>query len=111
MSKNLHEKHCVPCEGNTPPLTHPENIEYLKDLNTWNLIEDHALEKRFLFKNFGQALLFVNDVGKLAENEGHHPDIEIYNWNKVRIQLSTHAIDGLSENDFILASKIDRIIS
>jgi len=108
MSKDLHTKHCVPCEGNTPPLTHPQNVEYLQDLNTWNLIEDTALEKKFLFKNFAEALAFVNKVGVLAEKENHHPDIEIYGWNKVRIHISTHAIDGLSENDFIIASKIDQ---
>ncbi len=107
MNKDLHKKHCIPCEGNTLPFTHVENIEYLKDLNTWNLIEDYAIEKKFLFKNFREAIDFVNKIGNLAEEEGHHPDILIYAWNKVRVRLSTHAIDGLSENDFILASKID----
>lgn len=107
MNNNLLSKHCIPCEGNQKPLTHTENIEYLHDLNTWNLINDNAIEKRLTFKDFANALSFVNAIGELAEQEGHHPDIEIYKWNRVRIKLSTHAIQGLSENDFIMASKID----
>lgn len=106
-TNNLLSKHCVPCEGNQKPLSHVENIEYLSDLNTWNLIDDSAIEKKIIFKDFKEALKFVNLVGDLAESEGHHPDIEIYNWNRVRVNLSTHAIHGLSENDFIMASKID----
>ena len=73
----------------------------------WMLIEDKELEKNYVFKDFKDALNFVNEVGKIAEAEGHHPDINLHDYKKVTIRLSTHAISGLSENDFILASKID----
>jgi 4a-hydroxytetrahydrobiopterin dehydratase len=103
-------KHCVPCNENTPPLTQTEALEMLENLNHWDLKENKLIEKKFKFTDFKSALGFVNKVGEIAETEGHHPDIEIFNWNNVRISLSTHAIKGLSENDFILASKIDQYL-
>jgi 4a-hydroxytetrahydrobiopterin dehydratase len=106
---NLSQKHCVPCEGGTKPLEPFRNSELIKEINTWQLIEDKAIEKTLLFKDFTEALAFVNKVGALAEAEGHHPDISIFGWNKVKLSLSTHAIGGLSDNDFILASKIDEL--
>jgi 4a-hydroxytetrahydrobiopterin dehydratase len=75
----------------------------------WQVIDDYQLLREFRFENFKQALDFVNKVGKTAEKEGHHPDIYIYDWKKVRLTLTTHAIGGLSINDFVLASKIDLI--
>ncbi len=106
---NLSQKHCIPCEGDTKPLDHIQNIEHLKEIDTWQLIEDAAIEKTLLFKDFAEALSFVNKVGAIAEAEGHHPDISIFGWNKVKISISTHAIGGLSDNDFILAAKIDEL--
>lgn len=105
----LSEKKCVPCEGNTPPLSRLQNEENLEQLDTWNLIEDTAIEKTIVCKDFASALAFVNQVGAIAEKEGHHPDIGIVDYKKVKIYLTTHAINGLSENDFILAAKIDEI--
>lgn len=103
----LASKHCVPCEGNTPSLNHEENIKLLGEINGWTLLHDKAIEKLFTFKSFKEALAFVNNVGAVAEAEGHHPDINLFDYKNVRITLSTHAIDGLSDNDFILAAKID----
>lgn len=87
----------------------PKNLEFLKEINQWQLIEDISIEKILLFKDFKEALVFVNKVGEIAEAQNHHPDILIFGWNKVKLSLTTHAIGGLSENDFILASQIDQI--
>ncbi len=107
---HLSSKHCTPCEGSVKPLDHIRNTELLHEINTWHLIEDEAIEKTLLCRDFAQALWFVNKVGEIAEAEGHHPDITIFGWNKVKIRLSTHAIGGLSDNDFILAAKIDELV-
>lgn len=104
---SLADKYCVPCEGGMPPLTEVEYNKLLVETPEWKLTDGVQISRDFKFKNFKEALLFVNKVGELAEKEGHHPDISIHNWNKVLIELSTHAIKGLSENDFIMASKID----
>jgi len=112
MSYNLLEKKCVPCEGGMPPLSEADENKYLEDVPQWSLIREdtHRIERCFEFKNFKEAMIFVNRVVGLAEEENHHPDIEI-SWNKVTFTLWTHAIGGLSENDFIVAAKIDRIVS
>lgn len=103
---------CVPCEGGTKPLTKSEFQQYLDAVNDWSVVNnDLAIEKNFKFKDFKEALTFINQVGEIAESEGHHPDIYLHNWNKVKITLSTHAIGGLSINDFILAAKIEQKIS
>ena len=108
VSGNLKQKKCVPCEGGVKPLTPDEYEAFLRqELRGWNAVEEKALEKDYKFKNFQGALDFVSKVGQIAESEGHHPDIFLHDWNKVKLTLSTHAIGGLSENDFILASKID----
>jgi 4a-hydroxytetrahydrobiopterin dehydratase len=108
MSK-FTEKSCVPCEGGVPPLSGNLLEEYSHDLGgSWSIINEHHLEKLFTFKNFAEALNFTNKVGQLAEAEKHHPDIHL-SWGKVRVIIWTHSINGLSENDFILASKIDQI--
>lgn len=110
MSKDpLYQKHCVPCEGNVPAFSKLENIEYIKQINEWLLIEDQAIEKILLFKDFKEAIRFINKVAEIAEEENHHPDILLFGWNKIKLSLSTHAVNGLTENDFILASKIDLI--
>lgn len=108
LSTDLKNKKCVPCEGGVKPLT-PDEYEsfFRQELADWVIKDEKILEREYQLKNFKAALAFVNKVGALAESEGHHPDINLHNWNKVRISLTTHAIGGLSENDFILASKID----
>ena len=105
---DLAQKVCRACEGWEKPFTKIESQKYLKHVNNWSLVES-TIEREFKFKNFKQALDFVNKVGEIAESEGHHPDIYLHGWNKVKLILSTHAIKGLSENDFIIAAKIDKI--
>jgi 4a-hydroxytetrahydrobiopterin dehydratase len=101
---------CIPCEGGVEPFT-PEQIAIYKDQTPeWKIIENHHIEREFKFKNFKEALSFINKVGDIAENEGHHPDINLHGWNKVTFTLFTHAIDGLYLNDFILAAKIDALL-
>jgi 4a-hydroxytetrahydrobiopterin dehydratase len=102
---SLKDKKCLPCEGGVEAFT-PEKIsEYLKLVHeNWKL-ENGKIVSDFKFKDFVEAMKFVNSVAEIAESEGHHPDI-IVRYNKVRLELYTHAIDGLSENDFILAAKI-----
>jgi len=104
----LSEKKCKACEGWEKPFTKEEAQEYLNQVNNWTLIENE-IENEFKFKDFKEALEFINKVGVIAEEEGHHPDIYLHGWNKVKITLNTHAIKGLSENDFILAAKINKI--
>ncbi len=108
LNNDLKYKKCVPCEGGVKPLTPDEYGAYLRsELDGWMDVNEKKIEKEYKFKNFKEAIVFVNKVGTLAESEGHHPDISMYGWNKVKLTLSTHAIGGLSENDFILASIID----
>lgn len=105
----LAEKKCVACEGNVAPFNKEEADVLLKQLNNWTLSGDSRwISKEFKFKNFAEALAFVDKVGAIAEGEGHHPDIQL-GWGKATIELTTHAIKGLSENDFILAAKIDKL--
>ena len=105
---SLAEKKCVPCEGNMAPLTKVEIEQHLKLVSGWS-IKDGKVTKDFSFEDFNEALKFVNEVGMIAEKEGHHPDI-YFTWGKCKIQIYTHSIKGLSENDFILAAKIDEIL-
>lgn len=105
----LIDKHCVPCEGGTEPLGAAEIAEYFKALEEWRVEGEKQLVKAYQGKDFAEALAFVNAIGEIAEAEGHHPDINLFNWNKVTLTLSTHAIGGLSMNDFILAAKIDEV--
>jgi 4a-hydroxytetrahydrobiopterin dehydratase len=105
----LTKKRCIPCEGNVPPLTHEQAEKLLTEVKDWMLIDDaKMLAKSFRFKNFAETMNFVNEVARIAEEEGHHPDMSV-SYNAVGIELTTHAIGGLSENDFILAAKIDEI--
>ncbi len=105
----LSEKKCVPCEGGVNPLTPAEYRPYLEMVDGWTVIEDKKIEREFAFRNFVGALAFVNEIGKIAEEEGHHPDLFLHDYKKVKVSLWTHAIGGLSINDFIVASKVDRI--
>jgi len=108
MSEELLSKKCVPCEGGMPAMSPVETNQYLSKVLGWKLIDNIKIKKEFKFKGFKQSIDFVNKVGSLAEEERHHPTITII-YNKVRITLSTHAIGGLSQNDFIMAAKIDQI--
>lgn len=102
------DKKCKPCEGGVPPFTPEETQAAMLELHTDWRAEGYKIKRGFLFKGFQEAIDFVNKVATLAEEEGHHPDISIH-YNKVDIELWTHAIGGLSENDFILAAKIDQL--
>lgn len=107
---DLASKKCVPCEGGDPPLPRVEVEKLLVEVPDWQLKDDGLLKisRSFKFKDFAQALNFVNKVGEIAESEGHHPNI-CFTWGKVEITLWTHAVGGLSENDFILAAKINNL--
>ena len=108
---DLLSKKCVPCEGGVAPLDVSEIHKYQKSVDGWNILKNkkniYFLEKKFLFKNFLESQNFVDKVGKISEEEGHHPDIS-FGWGYANINITTHAIEGLSENDFILAAKIDK---
>ena len=106
--EELASRSCVPCHGGTPRLGADEIAEYMKQLREWKAVAGHHLVKEHKFPNFAAALEFVNRVGAVAEGEGHHPDIS-FGWGYARIEIYTHAIDGLSESDFILAAKIDAL--
>jgi 4a-hydroxytetrahydrobiopterin dehydratase len=108
---DLSKKKCVPCEGNIPPFDTSEIHKYLKKVDGWDVKNDEDksfyLIKEFKFNNFKESQNFVNKVGDVAEAENHHPDIS-FGWGYAKINITTHAIEGLSENDFILAAKIDK---
>ena len=101
---------CISCEGGARPLSSLQYAPLLKEVPGWKVINGKQLEREFQFKNFKIALEFVNNVGKIAEKEGHHPDLFLFSWNKVKVTLYTHAIGGLSKNDFIVAAKIDSLM-
>ncbi len=105
---SLANRNCVPCRGGMPPLGGEQLQNILTQVDQWELIEDRLIERMFKFPDFVAALAFVNKVGELAEQQGHHPDIHL-SWGKVKIQLQTHKINGLSESDFILAARIDQL--
>lgn len=106
---DLSNKKCVPCEGGVRKIPAEDLQKYLNMVNGWSLVEDGLkIEKEFKFKNFAKSLEFVNKIGEIAEQEGHHPDIA-FGWGYCKVRLSTHAISGLHENDFIMARKIDEI--
>ena len=111
MSDLLNKK-CVPCEGGVLPFDISEIHKYQKKVDGWDILKDenkiYFLFKKFTFKNFLESQKFINDVGQISENEGHHPDIS-FGWGYADIKITTHAIEGISENDFILAAKIDKL--
>jgi 4a-hydroxytetrahydrobiopterin dehydratase len=104
----LADKKCVPCRGGVPALKGTELKKLHKDVPQWSVVEEHHLKREFKFPDFANALAFVNRVGALAEEQGHHPDI-LLAWGKAEMTLWTHKIDGLTESDFIMAAKIDRL--
>jgi 4a-hydroxytetrahydrobiopterin dehydratase len=108
MTEQLADKKCVPCRGGVPPLKGKELEKLQQSVPKWMVYDEHHLHREFKFPDFKQALEFVNRVGALAEEQGHHPDI-LLAWGKAEITLWTHKIDGLTESDFIMAAKIDRL--
>ncbi len=111
---DLANKKCIPCEGGIPAFDLSEIHKYLKKVDGWNVLKNdknnYYIEKDFKFKNFIDSEKFIIEVGKIAETEGHHPDIN-FGWGYAKIKISTHAIDGLAESDFVLAAKIDKLQS
>jgi 4a-hydroxytetrahydrobiopterin dehydratase len=108
MPIKLTEMKCVPCEGGVPPFDKKKIAEYAKQLPAgWKAVGDKSLQKEFKFKSFPETMAFVNRVALIAQEEGHHPDMQVH-YSRVLVEFSTHAIGGLSENDFIMAAKIDR---
>ena len=109
---NLKDKKCVPCEGGVIPFDISEIHKYQKKVDGWDILQDTKkkffLNKRFNFNNFIESQKFIYKVGEISEDEGHHPDIS-FGWGYAEIKITTHAIEGLSENDFILAAKIDQL--
>ncbi len=107
-SSDLASKDCVPCRGGVPPLSGEELQEYARKVPGWEVVNGHHLHRAFSFPDFKGALAFVNRVGDVAEQQGHHPDI-LLGWGKAEITIWTHKIDGLTESDFILAAKISKL--
>jgi len=111
---DLFNKKCIPCEGGVLPFDVSEIHKYQKKVDGWDILKSNKeiffLYKKFSFKNFSESQKFINKVGIISEEEGHHPDIT-FGWGYAEIQITTHAIKGLSENDFILAAKIDQIVN
>lgn len=105
---DLAEQSCVPCRGGVPPLAGTALASFAEQVPEWSVVDGHHVEREFTFPNFVEALAFTNKVGELAETEGHHPDIYLA-WGKVGVKIWTHKIDGLTESDFVLAAKIDRL--
>ena len=109
---DLLKKKCEPCEGGVIPFDISEIHKFQKKVDGWDVLKNvkkiYILEKKFTFKNFLESQKFVNEVGRISEEEGHHPEI-LFGWGYATVQITTHAIEGLSENDFILAAKIDQI--
>lgn len=108
--EDLRTMECVPCEGGIPKLTPEEAAGFLRQVQGWTLDGDgDRIRKTTTFKDFVSAMAFLNEVARVAEEEGHHPDFSLHSWNTVDFTISTHAIKGLSRNDFILAAKIDAL--
>lgn len=105
----LSEKHCVPCEGGVRPMTVKEARERLSELQGWKLVSGKMLRLELEMADFPAAIEFIHDVAQTAESEGHHPDLHLTGYRNLSVELSTHAIGGLSLNDFILAAKIDAL--
>lgn len=104
---SLSQKTCVPCRGGMPPMTAVEIQTHMPEVPGW-ILHDGKLLRQFTFKNFKEAIGFINTVAEVAESEGHHPDIELFGWNKVKLLWYTHKIGGLHENDFIMAAKVNQ---
>lgn len=109
MKSRLALMECVPCKGGVPPLTRDQIAPLLEQLTGWSVERAHHLVKTYPFPDFVSALAFVNRVGDLAERQGHHPDVYLA-WGKVRLEIWTHKIDGLTESDFVFAAKADECL-
>ncbi len=105
---DLASRNCIPCRGGVPPLKGEEISKLSSELQDWEVVDEHHLKKKYKFGDFREALVFVDRVGQLAEEQGHHPDI-CFGWGWVDITIWTHKIGGLSESDFILAAKVDQL--
>ena len=105
---SLADKTCVPCRGGVPPMKGRELKRILELVPQWKAVNEHHITRTFTFPDFRKALDFVNRVGEVAEQQGHHPDI-LLTWGKAEVTLWTHKIDGLTESDFIMAAKIDQL--
>jgi 4a-hydroxytetrahydrobiopterin dehydratase len=103
---NLADRSCVPCRGGVPPLTPDEIAPLLAQLDGWTCVEAHHLEKRYALPDFAAALDLVNRIGRVAEEQDHHPDLAL-GWGRVEVKIWTHKIDGLTESDFVFAAKCD----
>ncbi|MBI2611481.1 4a-hydroxytetrahydrobiopterin dehydratase [Candidatus Gottesmanbacteria bacterium] len=103
---DIAQKTCVPCQGGIPPMKQEEIKKHMPEVPSWEL-EEGKLVRRFKFKDFKEAIAFINRVADLAEQEQHHPNINLWGWNKVKITYYTHKINGLHQNDFIMAAKIN----
>ena len=110
MPEDLASQTCVPCRGGVPPLKGAALKQILQQVPQWKAVNEHHITRTFTFPDFKQALDFVNRVGEVAEQQGHHPDI-LLTWGKAEITLWTHKIDGLTHSDFIMAAKIDQLYS
>jgi 4a-hydroxytetrahydrobiopterin dehydratase len=109
MKDSLADKKCVPCRGGTPSLGSERIAELREQLDpSWKVVDEHRLERDFELDDFRQALALTNEVGELAEDQGHHPEIRL-GWGKVGLSVWTHKIDGLTESDFVFAAKVDRL--
>jgi 4a-hydroxytetrahydrobiopterin dehydratase len=108
MATTLADQKCIPCRGGTPPLTHEQIAPLSAQLEGWQVEDDKKLIKSFKVKNWVEAVDFVNRISPVAEAENHHPDLYV-RWGEVRVYLWTHKIDGLTESDFYMAAKIDRV--
>ena len=104
----LADKECVPCKGGVPALKGAELQALQSEVPGWEVVDEHHLHKLYRFPDFKKALEFVNRAGAIAEEQAHHPDL-LLKWGKVEVTIFTHKIDGLTESDFILAAKIDRV--
>jgi len=107
---DLANRQCVPCRGGVPPLKGEELRRYAGELQGWEVVDEHHLQREYSFRDFAEALAFVNRVGRMAEEQGHHPDVYL-SWGRVRIEVWTHKVNGLTESDFVFAAKCDRLFS
>ena len=108
MASNLSERHCKPCEGGTPPLSQTEADTLMQQIEGWER-HNHLINKAYQFKNYYQTMAFVNAVAWLSHSEDHHPDL-VVTYNSCKVEYTTHAVGGLSENDFICAAKVDALL-
>lgn len=110
-TESLRQKKCLPCEGGVPVIKPEQAASYLSTTPQWNLSDDAKwVSRKVVCKNFVEVMGLVNQIAELAESDGHHPDLHITGYRQLKIDLTTHAIGGLSENDFILAAKIDQLL-